>query len=65
MRAKICRLGFSQNRRFGFEDLVKETMNKTVKHVGGETIQVKQFPNNFKLSVKVFIARTEVENSVK
>jgi hypothetical protein len=53
------------NRRFGFEDLVKETMNKTVKHVGGETIQVKQFPNNFKLSVKVFIARTEVENSVK
>jgi hypothetical protein len=52
------------NRRFGFEDLVKETMNKTVKHVGGETIQVKQFPNN-KLSVKVFIARTEVENSVK
>jgi hypothetical protein len=53
------------NRRFGFEDLVKETMNKMVKHVGGETIQVKQFPNNFKLSVKVFIARTEVENSVK
>ena len=53
------------NRRFGFEDLVKQTMNKTVKHVGGETIQVKQFPNNFKLLVKVFIATAEVENSVK
>jgi hypothetical protein len=25
------------NRRFGFEDLVKETMNKTIKHVWGET----------------------------
>ena len=47
------------NRRFGFEDLVKETINKTVKYVGGETIQVKQFPNNFKLTVKVFIARTD------
>jgi hypothetical protein len=53
------------NRRFGFEDLVKQTTNKTVKHVGGETIQVKQFPNTFKLLVKVFIATAEVENSVK
>jgi hypothetical protein len=51
---------------FGLQDLVKKTMNKTkVKYVGGETIQIKQFPNKFKLSVKVFIARTEVENSVK
>ena len=52
------------NRRFGFEGLGKKTMNKTVKHVGRETIQVKQFPNKFKASVKVFIARTEVEHSV-
>ena len=36
-----------------------------VKHMGRETIQVKQFPNSFKLNMKVFIAGTDVGNSMK
>ena len=36
-----------------------------VKHMGREPIQVKQFPNNFKLDIKVFIAGRDVENSMK
>ena len=36
-----------------------------VKHMGREPIQVKQFPDNFKLNMKVFIAGRDVENSMK
>ena len=36
-----------------FEDIKP---NKMIEHVGRETIEVQQLPNNFKLSVKVFIA---------
>ena len=36
-----------------------------IEHVGMKTIQVRQLPNNFKLSVKVFIAGTEVKNSMQ
>ena len=44
----------------------KEATNKMMEHVGRKTIQVKQLPNNFKLSVKVFIAaETEVANSMQ
>ena len=53
------------NNGFRFENIVKETTNKMVKHMGRETIQVKQFPNNFKLNMKVFIAGTDVENPIK
>ena len=48
-----------------FEDVIKEATNKMMEHVGMETIQVQQLPNNFKLSVKVFIAGTKVKNSVQ
>ena len=44
---------------------MKEATDKMIKHVGRETIQVKQLPNNFKLSVKVFIGGTKVKNSVQ
>ena len=53
------------NSRFGFENIVEKTTNKMVKHMGKEPIQVKQFPNNFKLNMKVFVAGTDVENSMK
>ena len=53
------------NDGFRFEDIVEETTNKIVKHVGRETIQVKQFPNDLKLDMKVFIGGTKVENSMK
>ena len=43
-----------------FEDVKP---NKMIEHVGRETIDVQQLPNNFKLSVKVFMAGTEVKNS--
>ena len=42
-----------------FEDVKP---NKMIEHVGRETIEVQQLPNNFKLSVKVFIAGKEVKN---
>ena len=58
-------LANSVNIGFGFEDILKETTNKLIKHVGRETIHVKQFPDNLKLSVKVFIVGTKIENSVK
>ena len=47
---------------FRFEDIVEETTNKMVKHVGRETIQVKQLPKNLKLNTKVFIGGTKVES---
>ena len=53
------------NSRFGFENIVEEMMSKMVKHMGRETIQVKQFLNNLKLNMKDFIAGTHVENSTK
>ena len=46
------------------EHIIKEATDKMIEHVGRETIQVKQLPNNFKLSVKVFISGTKVKNSV-
>ena len=55
----------SEDRRFGFKKVVEKATNKLVEHVSGEAIQVEQFPNDFELGVKVFIARAEVENSVK
>ena len=53
------------NSGFRFEFIVEETTNKMVKYMGRETIQVKQFPNNFKLNMKVFIAGTDVEHVMK
>ena len=50
---------------FEFKDILKETTNKLIKHVGRETIHVKQFPESLKLSVKVFIVGTKIKNSVK
>ena len=55
----------SEDRRFGFKKVVEEVTNKLIEHVSGEAIQVEQFSNEFELGMKVFIARTEVENSVK
>ena len=49
----------------GLEDILKETTNKLIKHVGRETIHVKQFPDNLKFSVKVFIVGKKMKNSVK
>ena len=51
------------NSGFRFENIVEETMNKMAKHMERETIQVKQFPNNFKLNMKVFIVGTDAENA--
>ena len=55
----------SEDRRFGLKKVVEKATNKLIEHVSGESIQVEQFPNDFELGVKVFIARAEVENSVK
>ena len=44
--------------------IVKEATNKTIENVGRDTIEVKQFSDNFKLDVKVFIAGTEFKNSM-
>ena len=55
----------SEDRRFGFKKVVEKATDALIEHVSGETIQVEQFPNDFELGVKVFIARAEVENSVK
>ena len=43
-----------------FEDI---KLNKMIEHMGRESIDVQQLPNNFKLSVKIFIAGKEVKNS--
>ena len=55
----------SKDRRFGFKKVVEKATNALIEHVSGEAIQIEQFPNDFELGVKVFIARAEVENSVK
>ena len=40
--------------------------NKLIEHMGGKTIKVEQFPNDFELSMKVFIAGAEAgENPMK
>ena len=53
------------NSGFGFEAaIVNEATNKTIEHVGRDTIEVKKFSDNFKLDVKVFIAGTEFKNSM-
>ena len=39
--------------------------NKLIEHVGGKTIKVEQFPNDFELGMKVFIAGAEVKNPMK
>ena len=58
-------LGNSVNIGFGFQDIVKETTNKLMKHLGREIIHVKQFLDNLKLRVKGFIVGTKIQNSVK
>ena len=66
MKAKIDDfLKNSEDRRFGFKKVFEEATNKLIEHVSGEAIQVEQFPNDFELGVKVFIARAELKNSVK
>ena len=52
----------SVNSGFRFEDSVNETTNKLIKHVGRETIHVKQFPENLNLGVNVFIVGTKIKN---
>ena len=47
------------------EHIIKEATDKMIEHVGRETIQVKQLPNIFKLSVKVYIGGAKVKNSVQ
>ena len=44
--------------------IAKEATNKTIEDLRRDTIQGKQFPDNFKLDVKVFIAGIEVKISM-
>ena len=45
------------------EEIAEERTNKLIEHVGGKTIQVGQFPNDFELGVIVFIAGAEMKIS--
>ena len=56
-------LGNCEERWFGFEEIVEEVTNNLIEHVGGKTIKVEQFPDDFELGMKVFIAGAEVKKN--
>ena len=63
MKGKKKAIGNCEDRWFGFEEIAEEVANKLFEHVGGKTIKVEQFPNDFGLGVIVFIAEAEVKQT--